>query len=107
MLALVTVQRVKGTPSTARGPVVFMYEITETVDGKPQKVKVTHKYNYGSSFTVPAQVAYEIAAKYPGLVTISNPKEEAAEGHPQVDRAEKAYTDGAPKNMMLKKEATK
>lgn len=88
----VTVNRSKATPGPVKGPVVLTYLVGP--EGKKQKV--VRSVAFGESFEVEAQVAYEIAAKYPGLVHL-------ADSTPKVEKS----FERAPSNKMIKDEATK
>lgn len=89
---ILTVNRKIGTPGSFKGPILIQY----VKEGK----KITRSQEFGSTFEEDAQIAYEIAAAYPGTITIEPVT--AAKLEPEEKAMEKA-----PVNKMLKPEATK
>lgn len=94
------VNRKIGTPGSFKGPVLIQYV--------KNKQKVTLSQAFNSVFEEDAQTAYEIAAAYPGTITISeHPFAAPAEAPEAPGSAVEKALEKSPVNKMLKPEATK
>lgn len=93
--------------AAVRGPIILSY----LVGKEGAKEKITRKVNFGETFEEKDQIAYELCAKYPGVLTIRDSGASHSEAEEESDEKKsvgrRRAIQGAPSNRMLKDEAVK